>query len=252
MPALVRRRAQLFSYDAYGKPLSERWSKELAYFAQTQIQPNLNDREFAAFLADLQTTLRTIDLMVEHASKEQPALLSFADDMTPNQFESFCAAELRQAGWHARVTLQSRDQGVDVVAEKNGIRVVIQSKLYKRPVGNKAVQEIAAGRAHEQADYGIVVTNHRYTQDAEQLASTNGVLLLHYSDLMHLDSILRPGRTKAEDWFYFSDDTDEVGPVALGDLKQQLSVLPRRATVYVWKQGFEEWKLARDVPELKT
>src|ERR1700730_11505635 len=66
-----------------------------------------------------------------------------------------------------------RDQGVDVVAEKNGIRLVLQCKLYSRPVGNKAVQEAAAARAHEAADYGVVVSNNRYTQDAQQLASTN-------------------------------------------------------------------------------
>src|ERR1700730_4076277 len=37
---------------------------------------------------------------------------------------TFCAEELRRAGRDARVTMQSRDQGVDVVAEKNRVRVV--------------------------------------------------------------------------------------------------------------------------------
>jgi restriction system protein len=86
--------------------------------------------------------------------------------------------------------MQSRDQGVDVVAEKDGCRVVLQCKLYARPVGNKAVQETAAGRAYEQADYGAVVTNHKYTLAAEQLAATNGVLLLHYRDLPDLENLL--------------------------------------------------------------
>jgi restriction system protein len=53
---------------------------------------------------------------------------------------------------------------------KNNVRVVLQCKLYGGPVGNKAVQEAAAGRAHERADFGIVVTNNRYTSAAEQLA----------------------------------------------------------------------------------
>jgi HJR/Mrr/RecB family endonuclease len=80
---------------------------------------------------------------------------------------------------------------IRVVAEKGRFRVVLQCKLYTRPVGNKSVQEAAAGRAHEGADYGIVVSNASYTKAAEQLAITNGVLLLHYSDLHNLEVTLR-------------------------------------------------------------
>ncbi|HLH07890.1 MAG TPA: restriction endonuclease [Terriglobales bacterium] len=116
---------------------------------------------------------------------------TFSEEMSPSEFEAFCAEELRRNGWQARVTLQSRDQGVDVIAEKNGIRVVLQCKLYSSPVGNHAVQEAAAARAHEQAHFGIVVSNHRYTEPAQQLAATNGILLLHYRDLPGLDSALR-------------------------------------------------------------
>jgi restriction system protein len=129
-------------------------------------------------------------MVVENATIENPAFQSFSDDMTATEFEAFCAEQLRRACWNAHVTMQSRDQGVDVVGEKDGIRVVIQCKLYKRPVGNKAVQEIVAARAYEKANYGIVVTNNRYTQDAEDLAATNKVLLLHYSDLCNIDKII--------------------------------------------------------------
>jgi len=122
--------------------------------------------------------------------------------MTPTEFETFCAEELRRAGWNARVTMQSRDQGVDVIAEKNGVRVVLQCKLYARPVGNKSVQEAAAARAHEQADFGIVVTNNRYTQDAEQLASTNKILLLHYTDLRNLDDLVGEKQDASDHWYY--------------------------------------------------
>lgn len=82
------------------------------------------------------------------------------------------------------------DQGVDVIAEKNGLRVAIQCKLYSKPVGNKAVQEIAAGKVHQQAHYGAVVTNGSFTISAKELAATNGIRLLHYTDLPQLESIL--------------------------------------------------------------
>lgn len=188
--SLLRRRTQLVQQDAYGNPKMENWVKEIQYFISNQIAPSLTPDEHSALVENFTTIASTIDSTVREAMLNQPPFQTFSDDMKPAEFETFCAEELRRAGWDARVTMQSRDQGVDVVAEKNGVRVVIQCKLYARPVGNKSVQEAAAGKAHEQADYGIVVTNNKYTLAAEQLAATNGVLLLHYRDLQNLKGIL--------------------------------------------------------------
>ncbi|MFL6447991.1 MAG: restriction endonuclease [Bryobacteraceae bacterium] len=48
----------------------------------------------------------------------------------------------------------------------------MQRKFYSGPVGNGAVQETAAGLAHERTHLDAVVTKSRYTAPAEQLAST--------------------------------------------------------------------------------
>jgi restriction system protein len=190
--SLVRRRAQLVKLDAYGKPQMEKWIREVDYFIMNHIAPSLTPMEQGILARERAAITNLLASRVEAATQAQPAFQAFCDDMTPAEFEVFCAEELRRGGWDARVTMQSRDQGVDVVAEKDGARVVLQCKLYARPVGNKSVQEVAAARAHEHANYGVVVTNNGYTLAAEQLATTNGVLLLHYLDLRNLDDILRP------------------------------------------------------------
>jgi restriction endonuclease len=190
---LVRRRAQLVWQDAYGKPQVANWEKEKNRFIAQHIEPYLGSSVRKALRREHQTVVRLIEAHVEAAAQGHPALRNFSDNMTPVEFECFCAEQLRQAGWSARVTKQSRDQGVDIVAEKDGMRAVIQCKLYAQPVGNKSVQEVVAGRAHEQAQYGIVVSNNRYTSAAEQLASTNRILLLHYSDLWNLQNLLCNG-----------------------------------------------------------
>lgn len=252
LSSLVRRRAQLVRPDAYGKPRLENWAKEINYFVDEHITPRLTPREHWAFIRENQTSIVTaIHIRVEKEAKKNPAFLAFSDDMTPGEFESFCADELRRAGWNARVTLQSRDQGVDVIAEKDRIRVVLQCKLYARPVGNKAVQEAAAARAHEQANFGIVVTNHRYTQDAEQLASTNNILLLHFTDLQNLDALIRP-RPVAIDCWYYDDGNGQVGPLGLEELMETLITLSNPKGVFVWCNRFSDWKLAKDVPELEA
>lgn len=187
---LLRRRAQLVRLDPYGKPQHDKWTKEIGYFIAQHIQPLLTASEQASLARNHTEVSEIIGNRVEAAQRTQPAFQTFSDDMTPAEFETFCAEELRRVGWDARVTMRSRDQGVDVIAEKGGRRVVLQCKLYARPVGNKSVQEATAARAHEQADFGIVVSNNRYTDAAEQLAATNRVLLLHYRDLQNLDDIL--------------------------------------------------------------
>jgi Restriction endonuclease len=191
---LVRRRAQLVQPDAYGKPQEEKWKKEKDHFVTQHIEPSLSSNERRALQRERALIPDFIEARVELASQSQPAFQNFSDDMTPTEFEVFCAGELSVAGWNARVTKQSCDQGVDVVAEKGDMRVVIQCKKYTRPVGNKSVQEITAAKAHEQAHHGIVVTNNEYTLAAKQLASTNGIWLLHYSDLQKLHCILATGQ----------------------------------------------------------
>lgn len=188
---LTRKRRQLIWEDAYGKPQVDGWQREINYFITHQITPLLASDERSAFEHERETIRRIIENRVSAATQAQPAIRVFSDGMTPTEFEHFCAEELRQFGWNTLVTKQTGDQGVDVIAEKAELRVVVQCKLYSQPVGNKAVQEAATARSHEQATHAIVVTNSRYTLAAKQLASTNNVLLLHYRDLPDLESLLR-------------------------------------------------------------
>jgi hypothetical protein len=188
---LARRRAQLVRQDAYGRLVLDKWFEEVNYFIDEHVRPSLTSGEQWLLRRQRSAITHAIAQHVESVICGKPVFEMFSDNMTPTEFEAFCAEELRQAGWNASVTRQSRDQGVDVVAEKDGVRLVLQCKLYSKPVGNKAVQEAAAARAFEQAQYCAVVSNISYTSATEQLASTNKVLLLHYGDLKRMDTILR-------------------------------------------------------------
>lgn len=79
--------------------------------------------------------------------------------------------------------MSSSDQGADVIAIKNNIKLVIQYKLYSKPVGNKAVQEVNKAQTYYKADYAIVVSNADYTISARQIASSTKVKLLYHDEL---------------------------------------------------------------------
>jgi len=115
--------------------------------------------------------------------------LAYSPAMSPVAYERLCAQILRYAGWHANTTSASGDQGIDVLADKNGVRIVIQCKLYSKPVGNSAVQQALAGRAYARAHLAVVVSNASYTPSARALARRTGVHLLHHNDLVRADRL---------------------------------------------------------------
>ncbi len=98
-------------------------------------------------------------------------------------FEHWVADALERYDWQARATQGSGDQGVDVVATKNGVSLGIQCKRYTGSVGNKAIQEAYSGMKHFGLDKAAVLTNAEFTKSAKELAASTGVLLLSPEDI---------------------------------------------------------------------
>lgn len=94
------------------------------------------------------------------------------------QYEHTCAQNLKKRGFtNVEVTKGSCDQGIDIVAHKNGLKYGIQCKYYSGKVGNKAVQEAYAGAKYYNCDKSVVMTNSSFTKSAKELAKKTDVLL---------------------------------------------------------------------------
>lgn len=112
-------------------------------------------------------------------------------------YEKACAEYLERNGYlNVKITPASGDQGVDIIAEKNGMKYGIQCKFYSQPVGNKAVQEIYSGILYYSCDKAVVMTNNDFTKSARELAAATGVELWGN---MTLDRILLDNTPKTED-----------------------------------------------------
>ena len=109
---------------------------------------------------------------------------------TGEDFEHWVAHQLNKKGWNAKVTPARGDNGIDVIAKKNGKTVGIQCKRYTGNVGNKPVQEILAAQAFYNLDVLAVVTTVGYTPAAKELARRTGVKLLLDTQLYRLDITL--------------------------------------------------------------
>lgn len=111
------------------------------------------------------------------------------DNMEGHDFEYFCADLLKKNGFSdAKVTQGSGDQGIDVLATKDGIKYGVQCKCYSSDIGNKAVQEVFSGKAFYNCHVGVVLTNRYFTASAKELAEKNGVLLWDRDKLNELIS----------------------------------------------------------------
>lgn len=100
------------------------------------------------------------------------------DTMEGHDFEYYCADLLKNNGFYnVSVTQGSGDQGIDVLAEKGGVKYGIQCKCYSKDIGNKAVQEAFAGKTFYHCHVAAVLTNRFFTKSAQELAAVNQVLL---------------------------------------------------------------------------
>ncbi len=116
---------------------------------------------------------------IDAIEEEQTIMLSTSiDEMDGHDFEHWCARLLRRNGFtDVSVTPGSNDQGIDVLAYKDGLYYGIQCKCYSHDLGNKPVQEATTGRAVYGCDIAVVMTNRYFTKGAVEAATATGVWL---------------------------------------------------------------------------
>lgn len=189
------RRRQLVQVNSYGVERTGKWRREQTEFVRTVLQPALRR---ARWQDTWPAIAGTVLARIEYVARQPLATsggrhddTTFTPTMDPIAYERYCAHTLRRAGWDARATPPGSDQGADVVATRNGVRLVVQCKLYRNAVGNEAVQQVAAARLHYRADFAAVVSNADYTLPARALARSNNVFLLHHDELPALIARLK-------------------------------------------------------------
>lgn len=137
-----------------------------------------------------------IEWIVEEINKVcdeiQEKSSQFGDTSSMNgiEFEQYCKSILEGAGWEVEDTPTSGDQGVDLIASIEDLRVCIQCKCFAKAVGNKAVQEVAAGMIHWKGTHAVVVARNGFTKSARSLAESNKIILTSDIELENLENLV--------------------------------------------------------------
>lgn len=108
------------------------------------------------------------------------------DTMSGLSFEHYVAKLLRANGFHDVTLTETYDFGVDIIAEKDGVRWGIQTKCYAGMVKADAVRQVVTGLKLYGCDRAMVITNSAYSKTARQLAGANDCVLVDRTALGRL------------------------------------------------------------------
>ena len=106
------------------------------------------------------------------------------------KFENLCFQKLRSQGWLLKQTPVSGDQGVDIIASIDNLRLCIQCKDHQKAVGNKAVQEVYAGKKYWSGTHAILISRSGFTKSAKKLALSNNVILISEMEIENIKNII--------------------------------------------------------------
>ncbi len=104
------------------------------------------------------------------------------------EFEHYVAMLLKNNGYHNVSLTEKYDLGVDIIAEKGGMRWGVQVKHYSGLVKASAVRQVVAGLKMYGCDRAMVVTNSTYSATARKLAAGNHCELIDRRSLALLAS----------------------------------------------------------------
>jgi HJR/Mrr/RecB family endonuclease len=100
------------------------------------------------------------------------------DTMDGLEFEVYVAQLLKTRGYSKVKLTEKYDLGVDIIAEKDGVRWGIQVKRHSGLVGASAVRQVVTALPLYKCDRAMVITNSNYTKNAEKLAAGNNCVLI--------------------------------------------------------------------------
>ena len=106
------------------------------------------------------------------------------DIMTGVEFEHYVAKLLVKQGYKNISLTERYDYGVDIIAEKDGIRWGIQVKRHTGLVKAIAVRQVVTALRKYGCDRAMVVSNSRFSRVAIELARTNDCTLVGRSTLI--------------------------------------------------------------------
>ncbi len=171
------------------------------------------------------------------------------DRMSGEDFEKYLLEIFEFNGYKGHLTPKTADYGADLVLEKDKRKIVVQAKRWSRIVRIDAIQQVIGAIKHYGADKGIVIATSDFTENAYELATSNGIelwdrrKLINYINEHSLISDIEISHTNTEG-FSTIDDDDEICPWC----GRHLTVRHGSKGEFLGCLGFPKCRYTRQIP----
>lgn len=132
-------------------------------------------------------SLFVLKLLWQFTSNRPYVQFQQVDSMGGLEFEQHIARLLGASGFCNISLTEKYDFGVDIIAEKDGIRWGIQTKRYSGLVKASAVRQVVTGLKVYGCERSMVITNSTYSAVAHRLANANDCVLIDGARLRQLE-----------------------------------------------------------------
>lgn len=192
LQTLSIKRRHLEYVDDYGNTKSKAWIAEIKNFLRSNstVMDALGRMNEISQSCEAPFDWESFAISVVNYHVTPASTYQTSEHRNGTEFEHECLELLSNLGWNVTITPSNGDQGVDLLAEKNGRRVAVQCKNHGKPVGNGAVQEVFSGKSYYEAEYAAVVSRSGFTVAATQLAQKLAVMLVDSANLTLIDKLI--------------------------------------------------------------
>lgn len=140
--------------------------------------------EIARYAVAVVASIIVATFTVRLARKINSRGIKAVDTMSGVEFEHYVAKLLAKQGYSHISFTERYDYGIDIVADKDGIKWGIQVKRHKGPVKALAVRQAVTALKKYCCDRAMVVSNSQFSRVAVELARTNDCTLIDRNKLV--------------------------------------------------------------------
>ena len=127
--------------------------------------------------------------------------------LNPKDFETAVGELFADNGWDVYITPVTRDEGVDLFIEKDGVKAIVQCKTYKKVLGPNAVRDLYDTMTAQNASHAYLAAPGGFSAATKSFCEGKPITLL---DLDGLSKMYYPFENYTPHWLDTAKTMDDI------------------------------------------
>jgi hypothetical protein len=127
--------------------------------------------------------------------------------LNPKAFEDAVAELFADNGWDVYATPATRDKGVDLFLEKDGIKAIVQCKTYKKVLGPNAARDLYGTMVANEASLAFLAAPGGFSKGTKEFCNGKPITLL---DIDGLSKMFYPFEDYTPHWIDTAKSLEDI------------------------------------------